>query len=194
LPRVIGGWNDGPVPEPVREADLEKTAAGLIPQGDGWFVLNAREASWIRSDERGQDTDFEGAQEWAQLGLRIQVLLPGQRNGMFHRERGQEDFLVVAGECILVIEGQERRLNAWDFVHCPPWTSHIFVGAGEGPCAIVMVGSRAGGFEVVYPVDDIAAKHGASVQEETTEPAEAYSGFGPDERVAYRDGWLPYEP
>jgi uncharacterized cupin superfamily protein len=182
------------VPEPVREADLQKTAAGLIPQGDGWFVLNARDVTWIRSDDRGQDTDFEGAQEWAQLGLRIQVLLPGQRNGMFHRERGQEDFLVVAGECVLVIEGQERRLKAWDFVHCPPWTSHIFVGAGDGPCTIVMVGSRAGGFEVVYPVDEIAAKHGASVREETTKPAEAYSGFGPEERVAYRDGWLPYEP
>ena len=133
----------------VPEAELKKTDAGLIPQGEGWFVLNARDASWIRSEERGQDTDFEGGQEWTQLGFRIQVLAPGQR-GMYHGERGQEDFLVVSGECLLVIEGEERRLKAWDFVHCPPWTRHVFVGAGDGPCVIVMVGSRVGGFEVVY--------------------------------------------
>src|SRR5580765_4382217 len=116
--------------ESVREAQLERTEAGLIPQGEGWFVLNPRDVSWIRSDERGQDTDFEGGQEWAQLGFRIHVLMPGQRNGMYHRERGQEDFLLVAGESVLVIEGEERLLKAWDFVHCPPWTDHVFVGAG----------------------------------------------------------------
>jgi hypothetical protein len=95
----------------VSEAELKQTDAGLIPQGEGWFVLNARDASWIRSEERGQDTDFEGGQEWAQLGFRIQVLGRGQR-GMYHGERGQEDFLVVSGECVLVIEGEERRLQA----------------------------------------------------------------------------------
>jgi quercetin dioxygenase-like cupin family protein len=130
-------------------------------------VLNARDVSWIRSEERGQDTDFEGAQEWSQLGFRIHVLMTGQ-HGLYHRERGQEDFLVIAGECLLVIEGEERRLKAWDFVHCPPWTSHVFVGGGEGPCVIVMTGSRAGGFEAVYPVNEVAAKHGASVLEETS--------------------------
>jgi uncharacterized cupin superfamily protein len=178
--------------ESDREAELKRTEAGLIPQGEGWFVLNARDVSWIRSDERGQDTDFEGGQEWGELGFRIHVLMPGQRNGTYHRERGQEDFLVVAGECVLVIEGDERRLKAWDFVHCPPWTHHVFVGAGDGPCVIVMAGSRAGGFEVVYPVNEAAAKHGASVLEETSKPAEAYARFGPEERSAYRDGWLPY--
>jgi hypothetical protein len=102
----------------VPEAPLEKTELGTVPQGDGWFVLNARNVSWIRSEERGQDTDFEGRQEWTQLGFRIHVLMPGQRNGMYHGERSQEDFLVVSGECVLVIEGEERRLKAWDFVHC----------------------------------------------------------------------------
>lgn len=172
------------------EAELKQTEKGLIPQGEGWFVLNAREASWITSAERGQDTDFEGAQEWTQLGFRIQVLEPGQR-GMYHGESGQEDFLVVSGECLLVIEGQERRLQVWDFVHCPPWTRHTFVGAGDGPCAIVMTGSRAGGFDVVYAVDEVAAKHGASVPEETSSPDEAYARWGPEERTSYRDGWLP---
>jgi uncharacterized cupin superfamily protein len=174
----------------IREAQLKKTEAGLIPEGEGWFVVNARDVSWIQSDERGQDTDFEGEQEWSQVGFRIQVLSPGQR-GLYHGERGQEDFLVVAGECVLVIEGQERRLHPWDFVHCPPWTRHTFVGAGDGPCVIVMVGSRAGGFEVVYPVEEVAARYGASVLEETQKPADAHAHFGPEERVAYHDGWLP---
>jgi uncharacterized cupin superfamily protein len=180
-----------PVIEPVKEAQLERTDAGLIPQGEGWFVLNARDATWIRSEERGQDTYFEGRQEWAELGFRIHVLLPGQRNGMYHGERGQEDFLVVSGECVLLIEGEERRLKAWDFVHCPPWTRHVFIGAGEGPCAIVMVGSRAGGTEILYSVDEVAARYDASVLEETSKPDEAYARFGPEEWSAYREGWLP---
>ena len=175
----------------VPEAELRRTDVGVVPQGEGWYVLNARDASWIRSEERGQDTDFEGAQEWPQLGFRIQVLAPGQRS-LYHGERGQEDFLVVSGECLLVIEGEERRLQAWDFVHCPPWTRHAFVGAGDGPCAIVMAGSRAGGFEVVYAMDELAAKHDASVPEETSSPDEAYARWGPEERTAYVEGWLPW--
>ena len=174
----------------VPEAELKQTSDGLIPQGDGWFVLNARDATWIRSEERGQDTDFQGGQEWAQLGFRIQVVAPGQR-GMYHGERGQEDFLVVSGECVLVIEGEERPLRAWDFVHCPPWTRHVFVGAGEGPCVIVMAGSRVGGFEVVYPMDEVAAKHDASVLQETSSPDEAYARWEPEERTSYHEGWLP---
>ncbi len=90
-----------------------------------------------------------------------------------------------------MIEGEERRLKAWDFVHCPPWTRHAFIGAGDGPCVIVMTGSRAGGFEVVYAVNEVAAKYGASVDEETSKPDEAYARFGPEERTAYREGWLP---
>jgi quercetin dioxygenase-like cupin family protein len=174
----------------VPEAELKKTDAGLVPQGEGWFVLNARDASWIRSEERGQDTDFEGGQEWAQLGFRIQVLAPGQR-GMYHGERGQEDFLVVSGECVLVIEGEERRLKAWDFVHCPPWTKHVFVGTGDAPCVIVMTGSRVGGFEVLYSVNEVAAKHDASVLEESSSPDEAYARWGPEARTGYGEGWLP---
>ena len=176
--------------KPVPEAELKQTNAGLIPQGEGWFVLNARDASWIRSEERGQDTDFEGGQEWAQLGFRIQVVGPGQR-GIYHGERGQEDFLVVSGECLLVIEGEERPLKAWDFVHCPPWTRHVFVGTGEAPCVIVMVGSRVGGFEVLYPMNEVAAKHDASVLEETSSPDEAYARWGKEERSSYGEGWLP---
>src|SRR5919205_1469958 len=148
------------MPHPVPEAKLTKTELGLVAEGGVWFVANAREVTWITRAERGQDTDFEGRSEFSQLGFRIQVIGPGQR-GVYHRERGQEYFLVVSGECVLVIEGQERRLQAWDFVHCPPWTEHAFVGAGDGPCVIVMVGSRAGP-GVHYPVSELAARYGAS--------------------------------
>ena len=89
----------------VPEAELKKTEAGLVVESEGWFVVNARDVSWIRSEERGQDTDFEGRQEWTDLGFRIQILSPGQR-GLYHGERGQEDFLVVSGECVLVVEGE----------------------------------------------------------------------------------------
>jgi quercetin dioxygenase-like cupin family protein len=171
-------------------ADLEQTPLGLVPTGDGWFVLNARDARWVRSEDRRQDTDLEGRQEFTGLGFRIQVLGPGQ-HALYHREKGQEDFLVVSGECILLIEGEERRLQAWDFVHCPPWTEHAFVGAGDGPCVIVMAGSRIGGFDVVYPVSELAAKHGASAREETSKPDEAYAHFSPEAWSAYEKGWLP---
>lgn len=175
----------------VPEAKLKQTPTGLVREPEGWFVANARDVWWWRSEERGQDTDFEGRQEWREVGFRIHVLSPGQRNGVYHREAGQEGFLVLSGECIVVLEGEERRLKAWDFVHCPPWTEHVFVGAGDGPCVIAMAGSRTVPFDVVYPVNDVAAKHGASVERETTKPQEAYAGDSQEERSRYRDGWLP---
>ena len=76
------------------------------------------------------------------IGINIQVLQPGEPNCMYHGETGQEDFLVLSGECLLLIEGEERPLKQWDFVHSPPWTEHVFVGAGDGPCVILMVGAR----------------------------------------------------
>lgn len=173
----------------IPEAQLQPTDEGLVPCGEGWFVLNARDVSWTTSEERGQDTNFEGEQEWTELGFRIQVIAPGQR-GLYHGERGQEDFLVVSGECVLVIEGQERRLKPWDFVHCPPWTKHVFIGAGDEPCVIVMTGSRANGFEVVYAVSEVAGRYDASVLEETSKPRDAHARWGPERLSAYQEGWL----
>jgi uncharacterized cupin superfamily protein len=175
----------------VPEAQLEHDGHGLRPVGEGWFVLNVRDARWFAS-ELDTYAQFESDEvRFDQVGIGIGILSPGKSNGMYHGEDAQEDFLVLSGECLLIVEGEERRLKAWDFVHCPPWTKHTFVGAGDGPCAIVMAGSRAGGFEVVYAKDDLAARHGASVPEETSSPDEAYAHFGPEERVAFEDGWLP---
>ena len=174
----------------VPEAVLEETEAGLAPEGEGWFVVNARDVRWWRHDVLGQWAEFEGEPEFSEVGFFVRVLQPGQI-GMYHGENSQEDFLVVSGECVLVIEGEERRLKAWDFVHCPSWTQHGFVGAGDGPCVIVMTGSRVGGFEVVYPVNEVAAKYGATALEETANPKEAYAHLPQGEMTQYREGWLP---
>jgi uncharacterized cupin superfamily protein len=143
-----------------------------------WFVVNARDARW-RANELGAFCTFEENGLFPDLGINLELLEPGQPNGMYHREGSQEDFLVLAGECLLLIEGEERRLRQWDFVHCPPETDHIFVGAGSGPCLLLATGKRPSG-GVVYPVSELAQKHGAGVERETTSPAEAYASYSPD--------------
>lgn len=162
----------------VAEAKIEALAEGLGAAGPGWFVLNARDARWWQRAGLGRYCDLEGDAEFRDLGMRVAVLQPAEPNSMYHRESGQEDFLVVAGECVLVIEGEERRLKRWDFVHCPPMTEHIFVGAGDGPCVIVTAGARVGSdHAIVYPVNDVAARHGAGVAAETPLPREAYAPY-----------------
>ena len=176
------------MPAVVPEARLKSTDGGLAPEGDGWFVVNAREAKWL-DGEFGAYTRFEGDARFPRLGFNIGVLAPGQPSCMYHGEDEQEDFLVLAGECLLLIEGEERRLRQWDFVHCPPWTEHVFVGAGDGPCALLAVGTRSDG-GVIYPRSDVALRHQAGVERETPEPSEAYANVQPDVGVRYRDGWL----
>jgi uncharacterized cupin superfamily protein len=162
------------------EARLEDAGSGARPVTDGWFVLNVRDAQWLTSEggdkkPSGAECSFEGpGGEFRELGVRLHVLPPGEPKGLYHREDKQEDFLVLAGECVLLVEGEERRLRAWDFVHCPAGTEHIFIGAGDAPCAIFMVGARGDDWNVVYPVSELAARHDASVHAETTDPDEAY--------------------
>ena len=175
----------------VREAPLKETDAGLMPDGGGWFVLNARDAAWWRSDKFGQATTFEGQPGFSELGFHVEVLMPGQANCMYHGESRQEGFLVLSGECIAIVEGEERRLQAWDFVHCPPWTEHVFVGAGDGPCIMVMTGRRGSGGEILYPVSEPAARYDASAETETAEPQEAYARFEQPSRTPHQEGWLP---
>jgi uncharacterized cupin superfamily protein len=173
-----------------QEARLERVGTGLTPVTDGWFVVNAREAAWIRNDAFGLRCPFETSgpiaragtdvdeRTFAQLGFHLAVLEPGQPGSLYHAEPSQEDFLVLCGECIAVIEEQERRLRAWDFVHCPPGTRHVFIGAGEGPCVLVLVGSRFGERGVRYPPSAQAAAFGAAVEIETESAKDAYAPFG----------------
>jgi uncharacterized cupin superfamily protein len=163
----------------VEEARLEETESGLVPAGDGWFVVNVRDAAWTERPGFATSCRFERMDApFRELGINIRVLEPGRPNGLYHRESAQEDFLVLSGECVLLIDGEERRLAAWDYVHVPAGTDHIFVGAGDGPCAILMVGARPEGRTVFYPVSELARKYGASAGKETDSPAEAYAAFG----------------
>jgi uncharacterized cupin superfamily protein len=176
----------------VSEARLVDADGGLVPEGEGWFVVNARQAQWIHADALGSAVRFEGSgSRFAEYGVNIHILAPGEPNGMYHGEGAQEDFLVLSGECLLLIEEQERRLRAWDFVHCPPWVEHIFVGAGDGPCVILMIGGRPPDVGIRYPESPLAQRHDAGVTKETTDPREAYARFAGWQPGAYRDGDLP---
>ena len=163
----------------VGEARLEETSSGLAPATDGWFAVNVRDAAWFTWEPLPARCVFESPdRRFPELGIGLRVLRPGQPSGFYHAESAQEDFLVLAGECLLLIEGEERRLRAWDFVHCPPGTPHIFVGAGEEPCVLLLAGARTPGRTIVYPVSEVALRHGAGVEQETSKPAEAYARFG----------------
>jgi uncharacterized cupin superfamily protein len=178
-------------------ARLEETANGLVPQGEGWFVLNARDARWHERPGRGALCTFEGEPEFGQVGINLQVLGPGEPMSMYHWEADQEDFLVVAGQAVLVIEGEERDLRAWDFVHCPAGARHVIVGAGAEPCVVVAVGARdrsTGPEWGGYTVDPAAVSRGAGVEADTTDPDTAYARFPAHRPTRYRDGWLSGPP
>jgi uncharacterized cupin superfamily protein len=189
----------------VEEARLEEVGSGLAPVSPGWFVVNVGEAAWLRNDSFGGRCVFEttervlqerpgvAAQHFDQIGYTLAVLEPGKPTGMYHAESSQEGFLVLAGECLLLIEEHERPLHAWDFVHCPPGTRHTFVGTGVGPCVILMTGARREGGTIVYPVSETAQARGAGVERETPRPREAYAPFA-HWRLGRPDAWadLPW--
>jgi uncharacterized cupin superfamily protein len=178
----------------VAEARLKDYGSGLAPATDGWFVVNVRDAAWLTHDVFGASCMFEGPDaEFTELGVRLSVLEPGQPNGLYHGEETQEDFLVLHGECLLLVEDEERRLRAWDFFHCAPDTEHIAVGAGDGPCVILMTGARKPGRPIRYPVSELALGHHAGVAVATDSPAAAYADY-PDERIERPQYWaaLPW--
>ena len=161
------------------EAELADLGSGVAPVTDGWFVVNVRDAEWWFAETRGARCAFENEYgnppvEFGQLGVNLTVLEPGQTN-LYHAEANHEAFLVLQGECVLIVEGEERRLRAWDFFHAPPWTAHGFAGVGDQPCVLLMVGARSSP-GVRYPVSERAAQYGASVAEETSDWRQAYAG------------------
>src|SRR5437764_15460579 len=150
------------------EARLDETGSGVAPAGDGWFIVNVRDAQWLTSENgekrpSGSECSFESQEfEFPQLGVRLHVLAPGEPNGLYHSESKQEAFLVLSGECRLLVEGEGRALQPCDFFHSPAGTEHIFVGTGEGPCVILMAGARGENWQVHYPVSEVAGRYGAS--------------------------------
>ena len=161
----------------VAKAPMKKTEKGFTPSGDGWFVIHASEAPWHRSRELGAICSLQGETRFSDFGVNIRVIEPGQPACLYHRENAQEDFLVLSGECRVLIEEQEIPLKAGHFVHRPAGTNHVFVGAGDGPSAILMIGHRPPKHELCYPVSELAAKYRASAEEETPDPRVAYGKF-----------------
>jgi len=178
----------------VPQAPFEAGDAGAVPAGPGWFVLNAREARWQQREGRGQFLAFEGETTFPQVGINLFVLGPGEPIGMYHWEADQEDFLVLFGEALLIIEGQERQLHRWDFVHCPPGTRHMIVGAGVGRCVVLAIGAREhqGGADWGgYSVDAAALRRGAGLDHETTDETQGLAGLPDPVAAPYLEGSLP---
>ena len=167
---------------PVKEASSEETPYGRYVTSDGWFVLNLADALAVRNEEKGGAVYPLEPREarFRDFGVNVRVLWPGQPNALYHSEGGQEGFLVLSGECMLIVEEEERPLRQWDYFHCPANTRHVIVGAGDGPCAILMIGARPDDETLHYPVSEVAAKYGASVAKETDDPDEAYADWPGD--------------
>lgn len=167
----------------VTEARLERVASGLAPVTPGWFVVNAADAAWVSNDEwyggvcifesdefvlRGRPDLSEYVKPHA--GFTLRVVPPGRPASLYHAESVQEDFLILMGECILIIEDQERRLRIWDFVHCPPMTAHTIVATDAGPCVLLATGNRRDDLERIYLRSEVALRHRAGPEVDTPDP------------------------
>lgn len=162
------------------ETPLQEWPTGLVPEREGWFVVNVRDVAWAEHPQQGYTTLFENPRgaPMPELGIRVRVLQPGQMLSYYHEENTQEAFLMLAGECALIVNEQERRLRAWDFFHCPAGTEHVIVATGDAPAALLALGARHEPELLRYPASALAARYGASVAKETTDPDEAYADQG----------------
>jgi uncharacterized cupin superfamily protein len=174
---------------PVKESSSEETPYGRYVTSEGWFVLNLADALALRNEEKG------GAMypleprvsPFGDFGVKVRIVQPGVPNALYHAEGAQEGFLVLSGECTLIVEEEERLLRQWDYFHCPADTRHVIVGAGDGPCVILMIGGRPEE-RLLYPVSEVAAKYGASAAKQTDDGDEAYADW-PGEYVPARVAW-----
>ena len=176
---------------PVKEASSEETPYGRYITSDGWFVHNLAQALAVRQEKGGALYPLEPQESpFSDLGVNVRVLWPGDANALYHSEGVQEGFLVLSGECMLIVEEEERPLRQWDYFHCPADTRHVIVGAGDGPSVILMIGARPAveRIPIHYPVSEVAAKYGASAAKETSEPDEAYAEW-PSEWAPVRLPW-----
>ncbi len=143
---------------------------------DRWFIRNVADMPAYSEPPFGVRIPFAPQDApFGDTGMNITVLQPGEPNCRYHHETGQEDFLVLSGECVCIVDDVERPMRAWDVLHCPGGTPHVLVGAGAGPCAILMIGAKRPGERIHYPVSEVAATYGASVATPTDEPGEAYA-------------------
>jgi len=131
-------------------------------------------------------------EKFEDFGVNVRVVEPGQPTALYHSEGAEEFFLVLAGECLAIVDEEELTLGQWEFIHCPPGTAHVLIGAGDGPCAILMVGGRKGEPRIHYPVSEAAARHGVSVDSETDDFEEAWKQRGL--KVEFEPAQLPWPP
>ena len=165
----------------VTEARLERVASGLAPVTPGWFIVNTADAAWTYNEAYGGVCIFESdefvlkdrpdltAYEKPDAGFTIRVVPPGTPSTLYHAESVQEDFFILMGECVLIIEDQERHLRAWDFVHCPPMTAHAFVAKEPGPCVILATGNRRDDFDRLDRGSEVAHRYDAGPELDGTE-------------------------
>jgi len=174
-------------------ATLAETGNGQAPTTPGWFVLNAKDARWMRSEKFGMVCAFQGDYQFPEIGVNLRVLRPGEPNCFFHVESVQEDFLVLSGECLLLVDEEQQRLKPFDYVHLPAGTPHVFVGASKAPCLVLMIGARGDDKTLLYPDSEFARKFGAGVDQETSSPEEAYASC-PEWQPMPGPGSSPPEP
>lgn len=153
-------------------------------------MRNVRDLEWWQDRPRGFVAELV-PRDGAQVGVNLFVLAPGNPMSMYHWEGGQEGFLVLSGEALLIVEDEERRLGPWDYFHCPPTVPHTIVGAGTGPVTILALGARGGDDSGSYPYSEVAMRHDASAAEDTPEPKVAYARFPAEERAEFSEDWLP---
>jgi uncharacterized cupin superfamily protein len=158
------------------EAQLSEGEGGLVPEGEGWFIVNFADAAGIHTDRFGEGVRFEGAERFPDFGINIRILKPGQPASIYHVENAPEAFLVLSGECVAVIDDEERPMRKGDFLYTPPGIAHVIVGAGEEPCSVLMMGARPPDQKATFPASEAAARYGASVAEDTDDVAKAYEG------------------
>jgi uncharacterized cupin superfamily protein len=156
-----------------------------------WYIANARDMQWFDGRQFGFYSDFQKGGHFEEFGFNIAMVLPGQPGALYHRESHEEGFLVLSGQAVLIVDGEERPLRAWDYFHCPAGVEHVIVGAGDGPCVLIGVGGRVGPGNPVYTVNDVALKHGAGVEEETATSSDAYAPFPGPVAVPFREEFLP---
>ena len=156
-----------------------------------WFVANVRELRW-QENELGATCEFDKQRDrFDEFGINLTVLRPGQPMTMYNREGYQEGFLVLRGECLLIVEGSEVQLGEWDYFHCPRDVAHAIVGSGAGLSLVLAVGSRVGPDTILYPRDAVALTHGAGVEQDTPHPQEAYARFTrPAPEIQFRSEFL----
>jgi mannose-6-phosphate isomerase-like protein (cupin superfamily) len=183
----------------VEEAEIEETEVGLLPKTQGWFIMSALETRWFDKPGQGHSVSLTGYNEYEaetffpMLGMSIRVAGPGDATTTYHWETEQEGFLVLSGEGIAIIEGEERPLKQWDFVHCPPGTRHAFAG-GEPPLVLLCASSRQfqkDGPWGYYCFDETAAKYNAASPEDTQDGEIAYARFAEVRKTRYPGGLLP---